>query len=231
MTVTHVGGRFLAPALCYAVVAELERSAVWQWGEITRDGRAQVDTDFRRAQWCAVPASCEAIVAERLLAIGRGLRAVFGPLRTFEGPNLLRYRPGDFFRPHADVDSRIRVRPRRVTITAFLNDGEFDGGVLRIWPSGRRPIDIPATTGRFVAFPAPTVHEVTPVSRASPRASERGGAVSRASPRASERGGAVSRASPRASERGGAVSRASPRASERGGAGGGNRYTLVAWMH
>jgi predicted 2-oxoglutarate/Fe(II)-dependent dioxygenase YbiX len=164
MTATHVRGRFLDPALCRAVVAELEQVAVWQWGQITRDGRVQVDADFRRAQWCNVPPSCESVVAGRLLAIGRGLASAFGPLRSFEGPNVLRYRPGDFFRPHPDEDPKTRVRPRRVTITAFLNDGGFDGGVLRMWPPGRRPVEIPATAGGFVAFPARTVHEVTAVA-------------------------------------------------------------------
>ena len=159
-----VVGDFLPRALCDAVVREIERTGCWQWGEVKYGGAPRVDLNFRRAQWCAVPPSCQAVIAGRLLAIARGLDREFGPLNSFEGPNLLRYRSGDFFRPHPDENPRTRIRPRKVTITAFLNDGGFDGGWLQLHrQNGGRCITIVPQAGRFVAFPSRTVHEVTPI--------------------------------------------------------------------
>jgi predicted 2-oxoglutarate/Fe(II)-dependent dioxygenase YbiX len=155
-------GPFLSRDLCRQVVQEIEREGCWQWGEINHGGRSRVDLAFRRAQWCSVPRSCEPLIAARLLAIARGLESQFGRIHSFEGPNMLRYRPGDFFRPHPDENPRARVRPRKVTITAFLNDRGFEGGVLRLHPAGgMAPLDIVPRAGRFVAFPAATVHEVS----------------------------------------------------------------------
>jgi predicted 2-oxoglutarate/Fe(II)-dependent dioxygenase YbiX len=160
-----IGGHFLSREICTQVVREIERDGCWQWGEINYGGRSHVDLDFRRVQWCPIPRSCRTVIAARLLAIARGLAAHFGPVRSFEGPNLLRYRPGDFFHAHPDENPRTRLRPRKVTITAFLNDGDFDGGILRLQlRSGTEPFDILPCAGRFVAFPASTVHEVSTIS-------------------------------------------------------------------
>jgi predicted 2-oxoglutarate/Fe(II)-dependent dioxygenase YbiX len=159
-----VAGTFVSRDLCTQIVAEIERDGCWQWGEINYGGRSHVDLEFRRTQWCAVPPACEALVAGRLLAIGRALATAFGPIRSFEGPNLLRYRAGDFFRPHADVNPRERVDRRSATITVFLNDRGFDGGVLRLYERrGGRPLEIAPRAGRFVAFDPEIVHEVTPI--------------------------------------------------------------------
>lgn len=160
-----VTGSFLPPDACAAVVREMERDSLWQWGDINHGGDSEVDLSFRRAQWCAVPRSCEALLADRLLAVGHGLEREFGALTSFEGPNLLRYREGHFFRPHPDEDPRTRVRPRKVTITVSLNDETFSGGTLRLYP-GRdgHPMDVAPRCGRFVAFPSRMVHEVTPIT-------------------------------------------------------------------
>lgn len=161
---TVVGGLFLSPEVCGRIVDEIERDVWWQWGEINHGGASEVDLSFRRAQVSPVPASCEAVVAGRLLAVARSLARPFGTVGSIEGPNLLRYRPGDFVLSHADEDPRARVRPRKVTLIAFLNSGAFGGGQLRLRPVGReRSIDIEARVGRFVAFPARVHHEVAPL--------------------------------------------------------------------
>lgn len=160
-----IGGPFLSRELCSQVVQEIERDGCWQWGEINHGGRSHVDLDFRRVQWCPVPQSCRTVISARLLAIARGLAPHFGPVRSFEGPNLLRYRAGDFFRAHPDENPRKRLHPRRVTITAFLNDRVFDGGILRLHPrNSTEPFDIVPRAGRFVAFAASTVHEVSMIA-------------------------------------------------------------------
>jgi predicted 2-oxoglutarate/Fe(II)-dependent dioxygenase YbiX len=163
---THpVSGTFLSPRLCAAVVEEMERDGFWRWGEVNFGGGAEVDLNYRRAQWCTVPASCDSLIATRLLSIGRSLERYFRALNSFEGPNLLRYRAGDFFRPHPDEDPRTRIRPRQVTITVSLNDQEFSGGVLRLHQANRgRPLSVAPRAGRFVAFPSRMIHEVTPIT-------------------------------------------------------------------
>ncbi len=163
MTHPGVTGRFLSPAICEAIVGELERESCWQWGEVNYGGGSEIDLDFRRAQWCEMPPSCESVIAERLLAVARGLEREFGTLGSFEGPNLLRYRSGDFFRPHPDENPRTRIRPRKVTITVPLNDRGFTGGCLRLHAPGGRTTTIPPAAGRFVAFESRMVHEVTQI--------------------------------------------------------------------
>jgi predicted 2-oxoglutarate/Fe(II)-dependent dioxygenase YbiX len=160
-----VGGVFLSRDLCDRMVREVERDAWWQWSEVNRGGRSYVDLQFRSAQVCPVIPSCEAIVAERLLTIARGLVPTFGGIHGVEGPNLLRYRPGDFVGPHPDENPRTRVRPRKVTVIAFLNDRGFKGGVLSLRrPDDRRVVRVAPRAGQFVAFPASTMHAVSPVT-------------------------------------------------------------------
>ena len=164
MSPAILGGTFLSRELCGQIVREIERDGSWQWGEINDGGKPHVDLTFRRAQWCRVPPSCEGLIAGRLLAMARALAPEFGRFRSFEGPNLLRYRPGDFFRAHSDENPSKRHDRRKVTITAFLNDRGFDGGVLRLYqPTGGRLLDIVPRAGRFVAFAPETMHEVTPI--------------------------------------------------------------------
>lgn len=165
MSRTALFGTFLPRDVCRQVVREIERDGCWQWGEINYgDGRSQIDLEFRRAQYSLVPESCAPLIAERLLAIARGLAPELGPFRGFEGPNLLRYRPGDFVRAHADEDPAKRLDRRKVTITAFLNDRGFEGGMLRLYRPSGGAIEITPSAGRFVAFPADTRHEVTPIT-------------------------------------------------------------------
>jgi predicted 2-oxoglutarate/Fe(II)-dependent dioxygenase YbiX len=157
-----VGGAFVARDLCRRIVHEVERDAWWQWGEVNHGGRSHLDLELRSVQVCPVVPSCETVVAGRLLAIARGLVPTFGRINSIEGPNLLRYRPGDFVGPHPDENPRTRVRPRKVTVVAFLNDRGFGGGVLSLRrPGGRRTVHIAPRAGRFVAFPSDTVHAVS----------------------------------------------------------------------
>ena len=165
---THgpVAGRFLSRELCREVLLEIERSAWWQWSQIDEDGHTDVNLDFRRGQWCEVPPRCRRLVAGRLLSIGAGLRRHFGPWCGVQGPNILRYRAGDFFLRHQDErsDAASFRHRRRVTIAAFLNDRGFEGGLLRLHRfDGGRPLDIVPRAGFFVAFPSETYHEVTPI--------------------------------------------------------------------
>jgi predicted 2-oxoglutarate/Fe(II)-dependent dioxygenase YbiX len=161
-TAVVVSGRFLSPALCRRIVEEVEREAWWQWGEVNHGGGSHVDLEMRSVQVSPVIRGCEAVVGGQLGRVARGLARSFGRIESIEGPNLLRYRPGDFVGPHPDENPRTRFRPRKVTVVAFLNDGGFEGGVLSLRrPQGGRTLHVPPVAGRFVAFPSDTIHAVS----------------------------------------------------------------------
>ena len=160
-----VSGTFLSRELCARVVEEVEAGAWWQWGEVNHGGGSHVDLEMRSVQVAPVVPGCEAVIAARLGAVVRTLSRTFGRINSVEGPNLLRYRPGDFVGPHPDENPRTRIRPRKVTVVAFLNDRGFGGGVLSLRrPEGGRTIHIPPRAGRFVAFPSDTIHAVSPAT-------------------------------------------------------------------
>ena len=101
------------------------------------------------------------------------------PLEGREGVNLLRYDPGGFYKPHvdkADLPAWPPASRRAFTVVLFLESsrdadpvGGFSGGLLRLFPEAAEPVDIVPRRGMLVAFPAETVHEVSPVVGWSPR--------------------------------------------------------------
>jgi PKHD-type hydroxylase len=113
-------------------------------------------------------------LAEHIGAIRPDLARHFAiPLRSHEGPSLLRYQPGGFYEAHADRadDDGTQLAPvlRRVSVVIFLN-ADYEGGALTLYGL----IDAPAwktfgfaiepSPGLLVAFPSHVVHEVTPVT-------------------------------------------------------------------
>ena len=87
-----------------------------------------------------------------------------------------RYGEGMAFGPH--VDGPIRLHPQTgaklrtdVSATLFLNDpAEYDGGALRIMDTyGLHEVKLAA--GDLVLYPAPSLHQVTPVTRGTRLAS------------------------------------------------------------
>jgi predicted 2-oxoglutarate/Fe(II)-dependent dioxygenase YbiX len=89
-----------------------------------------------------------------------------------EGAGFVRYPAGGFYRPHRDRGEDPHWAPaarRAAAVVLFLNasrdaglEGEFDGGILRLYlPQGR--VEIAPAAGLLVAFPADVLHEVTEV--------------------------------------------------------------------
>jgi len=89
-----------------------------------------------------------------------------------EGAGFIRYPEGGFYRPHRDRGHDpqwVDASRRAIALVLFLNssrdaslDGDFDGGVLRLFgPEGA--VDVVPEAGTLVAFPADVLHEVTEV--------------------------------------------------------------------
>jgi len=92
-----------------------------------------------------------------------------------EGISLLRYQPGDYFKPHRDwgvVPSWPDAARRRISLVLFLQTsreadpaGTFSGGALRLYDDeGGGVHDIHPRAGTLVAFLSTTLHEVTPIT-------------------------------------------------------------------
>ena len=89
-----------------------------------------------------------------------------------EGAGFVRYPEGGFYRPHRDRghDPQWTDAARRaIALVLFLNssreaspDGDFDGGVLRLFGPDEA-IDVKPEAGTLVAFRADLLHEVTEV--------------------------------------------------------------------
>lgn len=131
------------------------------------------ESDARRASSLDVDRHTLEFV-ERILDSHRDTIAKFftTSLTAREGAGFMRYQPGDYYRPHRDrarVSSWPAAARRRVAVVVFLNsshdadaDGGFSGGVLRLLDEPRA--DTVPREGVLVAFPAETLHEVTPVT-------------------------------------------------------------------
>ena len=135
--------------------------------------RIQRDGDIRRAVLIDPPLEVITHIERRLDAcqahIAAFLEMQLGPR---EGAGFVRYQAGGFYAPHRDRSEDGSWAPaadRSVALVTFLNssrdtvtDGDFDGGVLRLFFPGQ-VIDVAPEAGLLVAFSADVLHEVTEV--------------------------------------------------------------------
>jgi predicted 2-oxoglutarate/Fe(II)-dependent dioxygenase YbiX len=139
------------------------------------EGELTLAKDVRRASHVEVPESIFALIDSHLDAQREAVSVFFGQrLEGREGVTLLRYDPGGFYKPHVDrgeLPAWPAAARRAFTAILFLESsrgidpaGCFSGGVLRLLPDGEAPIEILPRRGVLVAFPADTLHEVTPVT-------------------------------------------------------------------
>lgn len=116
-------------------------------------------------------------VLEQLGACRPQLEAHFATALTRnERLQFLHYRPGDFFRPHADWVQAPIYEERRVSLILFLNDHQpgpgpaFGGGRLSFFvphpdqPGKMQGIPIRPQAGMLLAFRSDMVHEVGTVT-------------------------------------------------------------------
>jgi predicted 2-oxoglutarate/Fe(II)-dependent dioxygenase YbiX len=166
---------FLSPDVSTGVRAAMDRGAA-DPAEVLEDAIEHQD-HVRRTLSMEVDAGTLALVEQALEAARPRLTELTGmALGVREGTGFLRYLPGGFYRPHrdrGDVPSWPGAAHRHLAVVVFLNtarDGgdaeSFSGGVLRLYPDDREPIDIVPVEGLLVAFPATVLHEVTRVGDA-----------------------------------------------------------------
>jgi predicted 2-oxoglutarate/Fe(II)-dependent dioxygenase YbiX len=138
------------------------------------EGDITLAEDVRRASHIEVPPAIFELIDAHLDAQRDAVGAFFDlPLEGREGVTLLRYDAGGFYKPHVDRAYLAAWPPaarRALTVVLFLESsrvadpaGSLTGGVLRLFPDGGEPVEIVPRRGMLVAFPADTMHEVSPV--------------------------------------------------------------------
>ncbi len=174
---------FLTPAEC-AQWRELAAASGGVEARVYRDGAGHLDEEQRKTLSITVKHPLQLETERRIEALRGDIERRFGvELNELDKVSCLVYRPGDFFRIHADVTQRVNPRGkfanilrRCVTIIVFLNDpgdvaAPYQGGDLRLYglmqtPGGANfgfPAD--AERGLLLAFRATTPHEVSPVTQ------------------------------------------------------------------
>ena len=173
----HVLRNFLDADTCRDLIAEMRHSAGTAALTYGR-GAAAVDERIRRVRQVSISSERASAVA-RLLEDQRAAIAEHFDIElvTFEEPQFLCYRTGDFFVAHQDGNTGLiqleTDRTRRVSISIFLNNqtaeaapDTYSGGALVFsdWRTGSRR-EVVGEAGMLIAFRSETTHEVTPITR------------------------------------------------------------------
>jgi SM-20-related protein len=149
-----------------------------------REGRVNVvDESYRRSRIAELPADSVGLVSERLAALRPALEDHFHVQTAgCRAPEILVYRPGDFFHAHADSipareeDDQI-VTGRVISTIVFLNGesevpeaGCFTGGTLGFFGliddprMADREFGLTGEPGLLVAFNPEILHRIAPVT-------------------------------------------------------------------
>jgi predicted 2-oxoglutarate/Fe(II)-dependent dioxygenase YbiX len=137
-----------------------------------RAAAGAVDSLVRRTTRLVPSAEALAVVNAALGAAQQQLSEHFGvPLASFEEPQFLRYREGDYFVAHQDGNTPIirdDSRHRRVSVIVFLSKpSDYAGGALVFHGDYRQPhlrVVAPCEAGTLLAFPSELTHEVMPLT-------------------------------------------------------------------
>ena len=178
----YVKRGFLSDEACSRLIAGA-RAATSKPATVRERHANVVDDDYRRTRIADVPADAVALVSEMLMGLRPSLDRHFHVTTTgCRTPEFLVYRPGDFFRAHADsVPSGAErddiVTGRLISTIVFLNGespasapGSFTGGALGFYglvddPRAQdREFPLTGEPGLLVAFRPDIVHRVAPVT-------------------------------------------------------------------
>ena len=173
---------FLAADECERLLSEAI-SAASKPATVRQAGANVVDENYRRSRIAEVPAESVALVSTRLEALRPTLENHFQVRTTgCRTPEVLVYRPGDFFAAHADsVTTRAEddevVTGRLISTIVFVNgesetaeEGCFTGGTLGFFGliddprMADREFGLTGQPGLLVAFRPEIVHRIAPVT-------------------------------------------------------------------
>jgi len=172
---------FLDADRCARLCRELDASASVAPARVTSQGDDAVRTESRSTRVVKLSNQAQADVVRLFKDQSADIARHFDvELDTFEAPQCLLYREGDFFRAHTDSsdhpDALDYIRDRKVSLVLFLNsyseelsEGCFGGGELVLydlldgpaWEGKGFPLE--ASAGLLVGFRSDMMHEVWPV--------------------------------------------------------------------
>ena len=173
--------RFLEPEVCAAVCAEA-LSAGAREAEVYRQGDDRVAEELRRTKIAGISSVTAQLLSERLRGVLPEVDAHFtAGLRDLEEPQVLAYRPGDYFHAHRDSSddgaAPAYLRQRRVSVVLFLNGQagspgpvNYTGGSLTFYGLSSEPgwekvgFHLEGEAGLLVAFRSEIRHAVEPVT-------------------------------------------------------------------
>ena len=178
----YVKRSFLSDDQCRRLISEA-RLAKSKPATVRESYSNVVDDDYRRTRIADVSADAVVLVGNLFMALRPSLDRHFQVKTTgCRTPEFLIYRPGDFFRAHADsipagTERDTVVTGRLISTVVFLNGessapqaGSFTGGALGFYgliddPRARdREFSLTADAGLLVAFRPEIVHRVAPVT-------------------------------------------------------------------
>ena len=161
---------FFEGAECARLVAAA-RVAPQRGVKISREAwsKEEADETVRRSHRAELPEEMEQFIVQRLQQVMPAIARHFDvAVSKVERPQLLTYRPGDFFVLHRDLD-RNAESGRVVSLIAFLESpGEttYIGGALTLYTAigdEPRPMPLTASAGLLLGFRSEVWHEVQPV--------------------------------------------------------------------
>ena len=174
-------GVFMAPGIlgvpaCRDICAQM-LAADGEPGMVYNGVVDLVDPHQKRLHRTELPDGPGALVNAQLASLLPAFNRHFSlTLADHEGAMFYRYREGDFFATHRDMNPRPGAySERRVSIVLFLNDPagtagpSYEGGDLVLYDlmdgaAADRGIAVPPQAGLLVAFRSDRRHEVTPVT-------------------------------------------------------------------
>lgn len=170
----YVEESFLDPELCASLRKQMDmspRSVAKVYLE--NIDSEHIDTQIRRTEYCDLPTNWQQLVSEKIYALKPCLENFFNEsfAKIYEEPKYLQYHSGHYFSPHTDGQAN-----RRINISLYLNNQTstlekqgYVGGELKLYDLIQSPgwknrsLIVPGIEGMLIAYPAETIHEVTPV--------------------------------------------------------------------
>jgi len=174
-----IASQFFDRQFCRDIISDLRMSQSTPapvYGTTTAAG--SVDNHVRKVMRVIPSDRVLQVVTKRLTEeLGRVNAHFQSSLTTWEDPQFLWYRTGDFFVAHQDGNTGLikseREDHRKVSVVIFLNDPSgsdeedgYAGGelVFTDWRE-HKSFSMSGEQGTLVAFPAETTHEVVMVTR------------------------------------------------------------------